>query len=208
MLINKMLIPLPYLINKYNIKLNGIIHIGAHECEELRDYERYINRYKILWVDALPDKVQYCKNKFPGIYIENVVLSDKIENVKFNVSNNGQSSSMLELGLHTKYHPDIHYTNTFEVQTDTLNNILEKYKHIPFNFVNIDIQGTELKVLKGMDQYLDQIQYIYTEVNSDYVYKDCNLIEELDEYLQKYNFKRVETSWTECKWGDALYIKM
>jgi len=203
-----MLLPLPYLINKYNIIFNGIIHIGAHECEELRDYERYINRYKVLWIEGQSDKVEVCKNKYPGILIENAVVSDKVENVTFNISNNGQSSSILELGLHATYHPEVYYTNSYQVQTQTLNDMLKKYDNIPFNFINLDIQGAELKVLKGMDKYLDNIKYIYTEINSDYVYKDCNLVEEIDDYLLKYNFKRVETYWTEFKWGDALYIKL
>jgi hypothetical protein len=58
-----------------------------------------------------------------------------------------------------------------------------------------------------MEEYLNKVDYIYTEVNSDYVYKDCALIQELDEYLLKFGLHRVETSWTDCKWGDAFYIK-
>jgi hypothetical protein len=34
------------------------------------------------------------------------------------------------------------------------------------------------------------------------------LVSEIDEYLSKYGFKRVETSMTEFEWGDALYIKI
>ena len=58
-----------------------------------------------------------------------------------------------------------------------------------------------------MEEYLDKVDYLYTEVNSDYVYKDCALITELDDYLKQFNLVRVETSWTHCKWGDAFYIK-
>ena len=89
-----------------------------------------------------------------------------------------------------------------------MNNILKQYQHIPFNFLNLDIQGTELKVLKGMDQYFNQIDYVYTEVNSDYVYKDCNLINEIDDYLKSFNLERVETYFTDYKWGDAFYKKV
>jgi hypothetical protein len=46
-------------------------------------------------VEALPGKVEFCKNKIPNLLIENAVVSDKIETVKFNISNNGQSSSVL-----------------------------------------------------------------------------------------------------------------
>jgi hypothetical protein len=53
-----MSISLHELINKYDIKINGVLHVGAHECEELRDYEKYISREKILWIEALPEKVE------------------------------------------------------------------------------------------------------------------------------------------------------
>ena len=202
-----MLIPLHQLVQKYNIQFQGILHVGAHECEELADYERYISRDKILWIEALPGKVQLCKSRYPGVNIENAIVSDKIENVTFKVSNNGQSSSILDFGLHSQYHPQVHYITAFEGQTSLLKDILPKY-NIPYNFLNFDIQGAELKALKGMEDYLHKVDYLYTEVNSDYVYKDCALVTELDEYLKQFGLFRVETSWTDCKWGDAFYIRL
>ena len=202
-----MLIPLRNLVNKYNLQFKGILHVGAHECEELSDYLTYLPIDKMLWVEAMSEKVQFCKKKYPNIFIENAVVSDKIENVKFNISNNGQSSSFLEFGLHEHYHSQVHYVSNYEVQTTMLKDILKKYEDIEFNFLNFDIQGAELKALKGMEEYLDKVDYLYTEVNSDYVYKDCALITEIDDYLKQFNLVRVETSWTDCKWGDAFYIK-
>ena len=75
------------------------------------------------------------------------------------------------------------------------------------NFLNIDIQGAELLALKGMGELINYFDYLYLEVNRDYVYKNCALVDEIDEYLLKYNYVRVETSWTNAQWGDALYMK-
>lgn len=202
-----MLIPLHTLVQKYNIQFRGILHVGAHECEEIADYERYVGRDKILWIDALPNKVQLCQTKYPGILIRSAIVSDTVGKVRFNVSNNGQSSSILELGLHKFFHPDVHYIGYFEGETQLLKNIIGDY-NIDYNFLNFDIQGAELKALKGMEPYLDKVDYLYTEVNSDYVYKDCALITELDEYLKKFGLHRVETQWCgELRWGDAFYIR-
>ena len=202
-----MLIPLNYLVNKYNIYFKGILHVGAHECEEKKDYEIYTASNKILWVEAMKDKVEFCKSKYPGINIEQAVISDKIEKVTFNISNNGQSSSILDFGLHTHFHPDVVFVNSIETETKLLKDIICNYD-IDYNFVNLDIQGVELKALKSMEDYLPKIDYIYTEVNSDYVYKDCTLITEIDDYLKKFGFDRVETSWCgDCRWGDAFYIR-
>jgi FkbM family methyltransferase len=201
-----MLISLHELVKKYSVQFKGILHVGAHECEELNDYEKYLQRNKILWVEAMNDKVEYCRQKYPNILIENAVVSDNEETVKFNVSNNGQSSSILDFGLHSQYHGHVHYVSAFETQTKMLKDIIKNYD-IEFNFLNFDIQGAELKALKGMEEYLDKVDYLYTEVNSDYVYKDCALITELDDYLKSFGLHRVETSWTDCKWGDAFYIR-
>jgi FkbM family methyltransferase len=202
-----MLISLHDLVNKYNIVFTGILHVGAHECEEINEYEQYISRDKILWIDALHHKVNQCKDQFSNLLIEQAVVSDKIEDVVFNIANNDQSSSMLELGIHKFYHSDIEYVISFKTKTTLLSSILPKYD-IKFNFLNLDIQGAELKALKGMENYLNDVDYIYIEVNTDYLYVNGVLIDELDEYLLRFQFKRVELCMTEYDWGDAFYIKL
>ena len=201
-----MLITLDSLVNLYNLKIKGILHVGAHLCEEIHHYEKYVQRNKILWIEAIPEKTQMSKKMYNNLLIENAVVSDVVETVKFNVSSNYQSSSFLELGLHSHYHPEIHYTSSFEAETKLLKDIICNYD-IEYNFINLDIQGAELKALKGMEEYLNKVDYLYTEVNSDYVYKGCCLITELDEYLLKFGLHRVETKWTDCRWGDAFYIR-
>lgn len=201
-----MLIDFHFLVAKYNIQLRGVLHVGAHECEEMGYYENYLPRTKILWIEALEDKVNLNKQRHPGVLIEKAVVSDCIEKVTFYRSNNGQSSSFLEFGTHSQHHPTVHYVDSFEVETVRLDSILPKYE-IDYNFLNLDIQGTELKALKGMEQYLSKVDAIYTEVNNDYVYKDCCLISEMDEYLSKFGFQRVETKMTDAGWGDSLYIR-
>ena len=202
-----MLIPLHELVRKYNINFKGILHVGAHECEELNDYLRYLPMNKMLWVEALPGKVDFCKQRYPNVLIENAIVSDVEENVVFKVSNNGQSSSILDFGLHSRYHPHVHYVTAFQQTTQLLKNILPKYD-IEYNFLNFDIQGAELKALKGMEEYLNKVDYLYTEVNSNYVYLGCALITELDEYLKKFGLIRVETKMTQFEWGDAFYMRV
>jgi len=202
-----MLISLDEIINKYNLTLKGILHVGAHECEEINDYEKYISRDKILWVEAMNDKVEFCKERYQGINIEQAVISDKVETVPFNITNNGQSSSILEFGIHSLHHPDVVFVNSIKMQTQLLKDIICNYD-IDYNFINLDIQGVELRALKSMEDYLHKIDYIYSEVNSDYVYKDCNLITEMDDYLKTFGFVRVETRWAgETRWGDAFYMR-
>ena len=75
-----------------------------------------------------------------------------------------------------------------------------------YNFLNIDIQGAELKCLKGLGEYLNYIDYLYLEVNTEKVYEDCCLLNELDEFLT--DFERVETKlYEKYGWGDCFLLR-
>ena len=201
-----MLISLHELVAKYRVRITGVLHVGAHECEEICDYERYVGRDKILWVEALEEKVQQAKARHPGLLIEQAVASDSAGTVMFNRANNGESSSMLALGVHKVHHPQVRYVESRQLKTETLHAILSKYD-IPVNFINLDIQGAELLALKGLGPHLNHIEYAYLEVNSDYVYENCALVEDIDDFLLQFGLRRVVTEWTPYKWGDAFYIK-
>ena len=56
---------------------------------------------------------------------------------------------------------------------------------------------------------MKKIDYIYSEVNKAELYEGCAQMNELDNFLGEYGFKRVETYWPETwdNWGDAFYIK-
>lgn len=207
-----MLIPLRNLVKKYNLKnkVKGILHVGAHECEEKNDYEKY-GFHNVYWVEGMKFKVKMMKEKYPNINIYNAVISD-VDDVEIvlNISNNGQSSSILELGTHKEKHPTIHYVDKQSSKSKTLTTLIEEEKinMDNVNFLNFDIQGAELKALKGMGDYLKKVDYIYTEVNSDYLYVDCCLIGEIDEYLRCFGFKRVLTKMAgDAGWGDAFYTR-
>jgi hypothetical protein len=120
-------------------------------------------------------------------------------------SNEAQSSSILKPKEHLEHHPYVTFDGTEEVEVD----ILDDYDVSNANFMNIDVQGYELEVLKGGKKTLEHIDYVYCEVNRGEMYENNAMIDEVDEYLGSYGFERVETHWPETwyKWGDALYIK-
>ncbi len=61
--------------------------------------------------------------------------------------------------------------------------------------------------LKGSVKNIKYANAIYLEVNEKELYKNCGLINEIDTFLEKYNFKRIVTEMTSHGWGDALYIR-
>lgn len=205
-----MLIELKTLLQKYNFKPKGIMHLGAHTGQEVYSYTE-CGVTDVVWIEANPkviDRLCQCVKPY-GHLVINACVSDAIgQEVVFNVTNNEESSSILELGTHLRHHPHVHVTETMRLTTTTLKKLYEDYKlEDKYDFLNIDIQGAELLALKGLADYLNRFKYLYLEVNKEHLYKEGALIGELDEYLTKFGFKRVETIMTEYQWGDAFYIK-
>jgi hypothetical protein len=97
----------------------------------------------------------------------------------------------------------ITFNETKKVEVETL----DSYNYTDYNFINMDVQGYELEVLKGSVETLKQVDYVYCEVNRDEVYENNAYVGEIDEFLFSYNMERVETNWEGGTWGDALYIK-
>jgi len=208
-----MLIPMQRLVRQFPLAITGILHVGAHECEELKDYQAVgVDIEKTYWVEAMPDKVAICKKRYGDKLQINQAVIDETDGteVTFNVTNNGESSSILEFGSHAVNHPHVHVVGKVVMKTTRLDTLIER-EQIPIarlNFMNLDIQGVELRALKSMEKYLQHVKYIYTEVNIEEVYKGCNLIGEIDEYLRRFGFQRVaQHIYTEYGWGDAFYIK-
>jgi hypothetical protein len=192
-----------------NISITGGFHIGAHECEELGFYNKVgLKNEDVIWIEAIPLKVYEAKNRgIPNVY--NAIITDKDdENIAFNISNNIQSSSVLEFGTHSQEHPWVVYVNKIYNKSVTIDTFFERSKIDPskYNFWNFDIQGAELMALKGAINSLKYAKALYLEVNEKELYKNCGLITDIDNFLSKYNFKRVLTNMTQYGWGDALYI--
>ena len=207
-----MLIPLHQLVKHFKLNLRGVLHIGAHECEEQTAYlQQGIKNENIYWLEAMDYKVAEMKEKMPHAQIYHCVVNDEDDKeLELKITNNGQSSSLLDLGSHLKHHPHVHVVGTKKYKTTRLDTFI-KENNIPIknlNFLNLDIQGMELKAMKSMGDHISKFDFIYTEVNTEYVYKNCALLKEIDEYLSKYGFKRVAIKMCgNYGWGDAFYIR-
>lgn len=202
-----MLINFPSLIKKYSLKISGVIHVGAHYGEEIGEYIENGIRDIVLF-EPLTECFNVIQQKISqfdaNIQRYQVALGSHHDSVIMHLSDNErQSSSILKPKVHLTHHPNVKFNGTEQVEMKTLDSF-EITKH---NFLNMDVQGYELEVLKGSEKTLDYIDYVYCEVNRDEVYENNAFIEQIDEFLSKYNMKRVETDWAGGIWGDAFYIK-
>ncbi len=198
-------------LEQYGITVGGVLHIGAHDCEEMPFYNSVLRipGSNVFWIDAISEKIDEAKRRGVRNVFHGIISNVDGETVKFNISNNGQSSSILELGTHKTHHPHVHYVRTLEGTTTTIDTFVQANNIDPalLEFWNMDIQGAELRALQGGLKTLKHAKALYMEVNSEEVYVGCGLLQQLDELLKQEGFERVLTKMTEFKWGDALYIR-
>lgn len=193
---------------QFPIPITGIIHVGAHICEERDKYLSFVSENNIVWFEANSSCVSFVKQHFPSTIIFNQCLSD-IDNqiVTFNITNNVQSSSFLNLKHHSIEHPDVVVTETKKLSTITLNTFFKQHPEFTnhsFNFLNIDAQGAELLILQGTD--ITKYDYIYLECSLSELYENTPLFSDIYEYLMPY-FNIREINMTDHKWGDVLFFK-
>jgi len=199
------------------VAITGAIHVGAFLGEELSDYRALGLDNTILFE---PQEKLYHMTKFkcwPTERVFNVALGSEDKTTEMFISDRaggvyggaGASSSILEPKKHLAEHPEVTFPEKQEITVKRFDKFIEendidiKYH----NLLNIDVQGYELEVLKGIGEYLNKIDIVIVEVNRDETYKDCALIEEVDEHLARFNFNRIAVVWQSQSWGDALYVR-
>jgi FkbM family methyltransferase len=193
-------------------KVTGVIHVGAHEAEELEGYLLSGIR-KVTWIEANPAKVELIKDKlkkYRDMNIGSFAAGNKNGVTYLNLANNGQSSSVLELGTHKQQHPQVSFTSRIEVKVQKIDDYIanEGLDRECYNFINLDIQGYELMALRGAVKQLEYIDFVYSEINQDEVYAGCARVEELDDFIGDFGFERILTAMTPHGWGDAFYFKV
>lgn len=196
------------LIPFFKLNVKGILHVGAHKCEEQDVYLKYTSNENIYWVEAIDYLVEENLKSNPELNLINECIGDiDGKEVTFKISNNTLSSSMLELGEHKNLHPNVSFVKVLDKKTKTLKTILEENKiENKFNLLVLDLQGAELLALKGLGDLLNNFDFIYTEVNEKEIYLDCVLLKDLDIYLSNLSFDRKYLN-TLNSYGNALYIK-
>jgi len=194
-----------------NVHPNGILHVGAHKAEELNEYEKneFYGNGKIYWVEGQEDickEIIQILDKSRNIVIQAFAWNKDGEKLEFNLTNKSASSSLFSLDQHTIKYPEIFVREKITVYTSRLETVLPK--DAKFDYVAMDIQGSELMALEGLGGYIDQVKWIYTEVSRERLYKNAPLINDLDTYLATKGFRRRFTAWDrKANWGDALYIR-
>lgn len=208
-----MLLDFKAIVEKYGVHPRGVIHVGAHYGDEYAAYLEAGIKH-IVFVEPCRAAFDELKCRFqyqPNVKLFNLALGDeKQTGAKMYTSkqNKGQSNSLLKPAKHLQIHPEIIFDGREEVDVELMDDleIQPDMASFRYNLLVMDCQGYEGRVLRGARFTIPNIDYVYTEINKDFVYENNTHIDELDELLN--DFKRVETGrWVGDAWTDAFYIR-
>ena len=155
-----MILSFTTMVNKYNMDIKGIIHIGAHHGQEI---EEYIDNgvQDIIMFEPVAYNFQVLEEKMSdlnaNIQAYQVALgNEKKENVLMYLSDNNLiSSSVLKPKVHLQLHPGVGFPGREEVEMDRLDNFAEETAK--FNFINMDVMRVMHLLKTWMSSLLNMI---------------------------------------------------
>lgn len=172
----------------------GIIHIGANKGQEAEEY----SPRDVLWIEPIPCIFEILKktiSKYDNQIAINSLVTDKDDvEYDFHIASNSnhQSSSILDLKLHKKIWPKIHYIETIKLNSKTLPTIIKNndIDISKYDTIVLDTQGSELLILKASISILKKIRHIVLEVADFESYKDCCTVKDIENFFSSVGFER------------------
>jgi len=197
------------------IKSSGILHLGAHRGKEAEIYQ-WFNK-KVLWIEANPnifsDLNNHIKYYFKQVAI-NALLGDENKKKNFFVSNRDAScSSIFDLSDEVKNkklwkNENIIMKKKIKLAMKKLDTLIaEKEIDIKdYNHWILDLQGSEIQVLKGSIDSLKYCNSMMVEISKKNFYENGSTQwKDLNKFLNMHGFKaNIEPSSDHC---DVLFEK-
>lgn len=199
-----------------------ILDIGGCEGEESIRYSRIFPLSSIYIFEPLPENQKHIAENIIKYKAENIELipmavSDEEGISQFYVSSGhpenlpkdldwdfgNKSSSLLPPQINP--HKWLNFNDIINVITITLNSFLANNKINIVDFVHMDVQGAELKVLMGAKHAIKNIKAIWLEVADIELYKNQPLRKDIENFMNSNGFYLVKSE-IEGEVGDQFYL--
>lgn len=206
-----------------HVAVHGVIHVGAHEGQEVDAYLAH-GCGRIVLVEANPEACRILRERFgarPEVDLIEAAALDEVgtATLRIHTSRSGSTepASVLELKRFKEILPTLETPRTVEVQAARLDTLLEQngIDAAEFQLLNVDVQGAELRVLRGAELTLAAVDAVLTEIHIVELYDGAASELEVDEFLAARGFERADFVYHELydeqgtfpAWGEALYVR-
>ncbi len=197
-------------------KLDDIVifDVGSHAGNTVKKYRSVFPNSQIFAFEPTESSYKKLINQFDNdkkINVSLLGLSNKADKMTFYISESDNLNSFKEPNERAWGFEKGEVT---QEDTNTLDNFCEmnNIKHI--DILKLDVQGSELDVLRGSQLFLSEskIGLIYVEWQVVPLYEDHPRYFKLGEYLGKYGYEFFnlyninEATSGQLRWGDSIYI--
>jgi len=200
-----------------------IFDIGGCEGEESIRYSRIFPFSQIFIFEPLPNNQKLIVENIEKYKVENIKLipfavSDVDGFSEFYVSSGhpehesseldwdfGNKSSSLLSPEKLNNQSWLQFNEKINVETFTLNSFFIANNILGVDFIHMDVQGAELKVLKGAKDYIKKIKAIWLEVADVELYKGQPLRIDIENFMKANGFYLVKSE-IEGQVGDQFYL--
>jgi len=176
--------------------LRGVVHVGANSGQERALYDSY--RLPVLWIEPIPEVFATLQKNIASYpdqqAVQALVAAEDGVEVDFHVaSNDGASSSMLEMAKHKDIWPTVDFKRSLRMTTRTLPTVVTAagLDMTHYNGLIMDTQGSELLVLRGAVPLLHHFDFVKTEVADFESYKGCCQLSDLGPFMDEHGFDEI-----------------
>jgi len=201
------------LLKKYIPDDAVIIDAGAFNGNDSLDFLNYFPLATIHAFEPVPHIYKTLKentSNFPNIHTYDLALDDAIGEKKIYISHgySVQSSSLLKPKEHLTVFPACTFDTEAIVKTTTINQFVEDFKVDRIDFMWLDLQGNEHKVLQHADKILHTTKAIFAEYSLVEFYEGLTLYNDFKNFMMDIGFVEIlmEDTYHNVH-GNALFVK-
>tara|TARA_Y100000994_G_scaffold74725_1_gene61485 strand:- start:2212 stop:2946 length:735 start_codon:yes stop_codon:yes gene_type:complete len=200
------------IFERLNLDVKGIIHVGLYDFPEHDCYTKLVGT-RVVGVEA--NKFVYDTMAKPvadecGYLCFNECLySEDGLKKQFFLANDCSTLNPVAYSAHLS--AKLSRGSYVDVTTKKLSTLI-KENNIDMNqydFLNIDVEGAELEILKGFEDNLKYINTIFLETSLDDRNNTGASHDVIVEWLDKRNFslKEMSDSYSYEQWGDSVFVR-
>lgn len=201
-----------------NLNINKVIDVGSHKGEFLETVLKIQNIDSFYAFEPQKHIFSQLSEKFSEnkkVKLFNYALDDEIKNKKLKINKLSMTSSLAEFNDDSLYlklknfltFSKSNFIDEYEVQTSTIDKIFENI-NLKNALIKIDVEGFEMKVIKGSQRKLKEISFILLENQFGNHYKN-NDFNDILKYLKKQNFTiHKKFIFPTMHYQDVLFVKI
>lgn len=169
-----------------------LVDVGAHDGSFSKRAAKIFPLTKVVMVEPLVEKANLLKKiDLPGLIVYNAALSNVEGMADFNVNECLQASSLLSINptVASQYNiGNVNERSKINVSVRRLDKVMDDIGIDKIDFLKLDTQGSELKVLQGSSSRLKDIRLVQLELLFERTYVDAPLFFEVNDFLVSNGF--------------------